>query len=273
MNGGIIFKNSGPIGWLGECQECTSLSLCEAEIWATNTTSKKVIDFCNLSQSASKSDHTLSDINSQIDLYNNKDACVKWSYNMTSKVAQHTELSENSIREWVQDKTLDVCHVAGKVNPADIFTKEMRDGAQLQCLRDSFMSCLLDFLPASLLAIHHGQKSSPTRLLPTAVQASLSNGFFSYFTALASSPFCRTLTNISHLSSAGQHLLCSLHGLVPSGVLWSTFFFWVWIPRFPWVSPDLFLCAGHKDGGCWPVIGPFSRASRSRSRAHFSHHH
>ncbi len=32
MNGGIIFKNSGPIGWLGKHQERMSLSSCEAEI-------------------------------------------------------------------------------------------------------------------------------------------------------------------------------------------------------------------------------------------------
>jgi hypothetical protein len=32
MTGGIVFKNRGPIGWLGKCQERTSLSSCEAEI-------------------------------------------------------------------------------------------------------------------------------------------------------------------------------------------------------------------------------------------------
>jgi hypothetical protein len=47
---------------------------------------------------------------------------------MTSKAARHIELQENSIREWVQDKTLDVLHIAGKLNPADIFTKEMLNG-------------------------------------------------------------------------------------------------------------------------------------------------
>ena len=45
MNGGIIFKNGGPLGWLGKRQERMSLSSCEAEICATNTTSKKVINF------------------------------------------------------------------------------------------------------------------------------------------------------------------------------------------------------------------------------------
>ncbi len=48
MNSGIIFYNGGPVGWIGERQECTSLCCCEAEIQATNATSKKVIDYRNL---------------------------------------------------------------------------------------------------------------------------------------------------------------------------------------------------------------------------------
>ena len=51
MNGGIVFKNGGPIGWLGDRQDRTSLSSCEAEIRATCATSKKVVDFRNLSRS------------------------------------------------------------------------------------------------------------------------------------------------------------------------------------------------------------------------------
>ena len=39
------------------------------------------------------------------------------------------EMRENAVREWVQDSLLKVLHVSGRVNPADIFTKEMRDGA------------------------------------------------------------------------------------------------------------------------------------------------
>ena len=46
-------------------------------------------------------------------LYNDNIACVKWSYNMTSKTARHIELRDNSVCEWVQDKTLQVKHVAG----------------------------------------------------------------------------------------------------------------------------------------------------------------
>jgi len=74
---------------------------------------------------------------------------------MASKAARNIELRENSVFEWVQDKTIAVKHIAGKINLADIFTKEMRNGTFFQHLRDSFMSRLSDFLQTSLLTVHH----------------------------------------------------------------------------------------------------------------------
>jgi hypothetical protein len=99
MNGSIIFKNGGPLGWIGERQERTSLSSCEAEIWTTCATSKKVVDFRNLSRSISNCGLPIPDISSPTILYNNNAACVNWAYNMTSKAAWHIELCENSVRE------------------------------------------------------------------------------------------------------------------------------------------------------------------------------
>jgi hypothetical protein len=218
MNGGIIFKNGGPIRWLGNRQERTYLSSCEAEIWATNATLKKVMDFCNISRSVSKSGHTTDSLFSPVVLYNNNDACVKWLHNMTSKVARHIKLHENSIREWVQDKTLNVVHVAGKINPADIFTKEMKDGAHFCRLRDSFMIRLSDFVNDSLLDPHHARQCSP-QVTPAAALVSLASGCTSYMATLVSSSFCHTLSNFSHLCSAGQHLFRKYHSLVPSGLL------------------------------------------------------
>jgi hypothetical protein len=87
MSGGIIFKNGGPIGWLGERQERTSLSSCNAKIQATCATSKKVADFRNLCSSISNGGYVLPNVDTPTILYNNNDACVKWSYNMTLKAA------------------------------------------------------------------------------------------------------------------------------------------------------------------------------------------
>jgi hypothetical protein len=216
MSGGIVFRTGGPVGWLAEHQERTSLSSCEAEICATNATSKKVVDFRNICKSMVESGHDLSDIVSPTLLYNDNDACVKWSYNMTSKAACHIELCQNSVREWIHSKLLAVKHVSGKINPLDIFTKEMRDGMHFHRLWDSFMSRLSDFVNASLLKVHHTRQADASSF-PAASHTVTAAGPLSYFAALASSSFCQSLPAISHLSSAGCQLLQSLQGFVPSG--------------------------------------------------------
>jgi hypothetical protein len=132
-------------------------------------------------------------------LYNGNDACVKWSHNMTSKMARHIKLHENSIREWVQDKTLNVVHVAGKVNPTNIFTKEMTDVAHFRRLRDSFMIHLSDFMNGSLLHLYHAHQQSP-QVTPAAALVSIASGCTSYMAALTSNSFCRTLSNVSHFA-------------------------------------------------------------------------
>ncbi len=107
--------------------------------------------------------------------------------------------------EWVQDKTLNVVHVAGKIAPANIFTKEMKDGAHFRRLRDSFMIHLSDFVNDSLLVLHHAHQCS-SQVTPAASLVSLASGCTSYMAALASSSFCHTLSKVSHLCSAGRHL-------------------------------------------------------------------
>jgi hypothetical protein len=181
--------------------------------------SKKVVDFCYLSRSVSNSGHTIDDLSSPTLLYNDNDACVKWLHNMTSKAAHHIELHENSIREWVQDKTLIVVHVAGKVNPTDIFTKEMKDGAHFQRLRDSFMIRLSDFMNDLFLDLHHARQQSPNNVTPAAAIVRVASGCTSYMAALASNSFCHTLSNVSHLCSAGRSLFRRHHHLIPSGLL------------------------------------------------------
>jgi hypothetical protein len=162
-----------------------------------------------------ESGHNIADVTSPTLCFNDNNACVRWSYDMTSfKAACHVELRENSVRKWVQSKLLTVKHVSGKLNPSDIFTKEMRDAMHFRRLRDSFMSRLSDFVNASLLAVHLGCQSALSSI-PAAALAVLVAGPLSYFSALASSSFCRSLPAISHLSSAGHQLIRCLYGFVP----------------------------------------------------------
>ncbi len=144
-------------------------------------------------------------------LYNDNAACIQWAHNMTSKKIRHMELPENSVREWVENKTLNVLHVSKRVNPADIFTKEMRDGAHFWRLRDSFMCHLSDFLQQPFLVTHHQSQSTspvtPWQVVPLAASLKAIHAQNCYPTALCSIPICRTLSAISHLSSAGHQLI------------------------------------------------------------------
>jgi hypothetical protein len=129
MSGGVVFRQGGPLSWTATRQDRTALSSGEAEIRATNVASKSVVGMRHLAEGVRLSGYDITDTLTPSPLYNDNAACIQWSHNMTSKKIRHMELQENSVREWVQDKVLNVLHVQGRVNPADIFTKEMRDGA------------------------------------------------------------------------------------------------------------------------------------------------
>jgi hypothetical protein len=137
---------------------------------------------------------------------------------MTSKATWHIELCENSVREWVQDKMLQVHHVAGKVDPADIFTKEMRNGAHFRHLCDLFMSCLSHFLQDSILAVHHESQRSPHTTTPAATSGCISSGSLGCLAVLTASSFYPNITNVSHLCSAGGYLLRHAHSIVPPDI-------------------------------------------------------
>jgi len=78
----------------------------------------------------------------------------KWCHNLTTKGNRHIEHRENATREWVADGTITIAHVSGKCNPSDLFTKEMRDGANFRRIRDSFMSRASTFLKGIYHSLH-----------------------------------------------------------------------------------------------------------------------
>jgi hypothetical protein len=188
----------------------------------------------HLAERVRSSGYDISDTVAPSPLYNDNAACIQWAHNMTPKKIQHMDFCKHVVREWVHDGTITVRHVKGRVNPADIFTKEMRDGAHVWRLRDSFMCRLSDFLHQSLLVIHHNQLFPTPALQPLVPSAASSTALWtqnSYGAVLCSFPLCQTLLTISYLSSAGRHLVRQLHHVVPSSFSCSGFH-------------------GRKDGGC-----------------------
>ncbi len=62
---------------------------------------------------------------------------------MVTKGLRHIQMRENRVRENVQSGFVKICHVQGKLNLADLFTKEMRDTNHFVELRDLMMKLRL----------------------------------------------------------------------------------------------------------------------------------
>jgi hypothetical protein len=134
MSGAIIFRLGSPITWKTDHQDCTSLSLCEAKIRATNMGSRLIINVQNMIFHLASLGYPINDATMVTPLYNDNKACVKWGHNLTTKGDRHIKHCKNATCKWVVDGSITVTHVIGKCNPSNTFTKEMRNGAHFQHL-------------------------------------------------------------------------------------------------------------------------------------------
>ena len=108
MSGATIFRSGGPITWKAERQKRTSLSTCEAEIWATNMGSRLTVNLRNLILHLQSIGYPINDTDIATPLYNDNDACVRWYHNLTTKGNRHIEHRENATPEWVADGSIAV---------------------------------------------------------------------------------------------------------------------------------------------------------------------
>ena len=109
MSDVIVFCINGPLAWKIECQEKTSLGLCEADIKANCTGSKLTVATRNFSEGFTRCSVPLpTDTNATTVLYNNNQSAVFRAHNMTLKTVRHMIFRENAVREWVHDDTLKV---------------------------------------------------------------------------------------------------------------------------------------------------------------------
>jgi len=72
-------------------------------------------------------------------IFNDNSACVNWSKRCTTKGLRHIQMRENHVRENVENKFVTIQHIGGKLNLADLFTKEMKDVTHFVELRDLMM--------------------------------------------------------------------------------------------------------------------------------------
>eukprot|EP00957_Ditylum_brightwellii_P049720 3770463-Ditylum_brightwellii.AAC.2 len=125
----------GPITWGYEHQTATALSICEAEVCATNTCSKDVIHLRNVA-----TDLSLPDVPCSSPVFNDGHACVDWCKNSTTKGMRYLNMKENFVREWHQSGDICIAHMQGKLNVSDISTKEKKDTAHFIQIRDHLIN-------------------------------------------------------------------------------------------------------------------------------------
>ena len=91
--------------------------------------------------------HIVEDLNLSDDLlhntttiYNDNMATIHWIKNKTSKNIHHLQIRENEIQESVAKKFVKVKNVDGKINLAEIFTKEDKDLSHFIRIPDKILS-------------------------------------------------------------------------------------------------------------------------------------
>ena len=126
----------GPLHWISKQQTVSAGSSAEAEIYATSECVKFLIELSQIFDSLEVRDLFMPSINT---IFNDNKACVNWSKLTTTKGLRHIQMRENFVRENVIKQFVTIDHVGGKVNMADLFTKEMRDTGHFVELRDLMM--------------------------------------------------------------------------------------------------------------------------------------
>ena len=134
MSGFIIMRCGGPIAWKAVRQDRCSRSTCEAEIRSIDETTKEVLSLRHRCD-----DMRLPDSSIPTPVFNDNLGSVDWSKGTSTKGMRHMNIRDCAIRDSLQASEIDIRHIDGRVNPSDIFTKEMRDTAHFCTLRDSFM--------------------------------------------------------------------------------------------------------------------------------------
>jgi hypothetical protein len=72
-------------------------------------------------------------------IFNDNRTCVNWSKRTTTKGLRHIQMKENRVWENILNDFVRICHIDGKINLADLFTKEMKDVSHFVELRNLMM--------------------------------------------------------------------------------------------------------------------------------------
>jgi hypothetical protein len=132
----FYFDLLGPLRWCSKRQAVTAASSAEAEIYATDECVKFLLELVQILEFLGVRHQFMPPTNI---IFNDNQACVQWSKRTTTKGLGHIQMRENRIRKNIEKNFVSIHHIDGKINLADIFTKEMKDVSHFVELRDLFM--------------------------------------------------------------------------------------------------------------------------------------
>ena len=130
---GFVLWLNGPLHWASKQQTVTARSTAEAEVYATDECVKSVAYLKKIVEGFGLLSQLMP---TKTTIYNDNSACICWTKNMTTKGLRHIQIRENGVREMVQRGEIDVKHIEGKINIADLFTKEDKDVEHFLSVRD-----------------------------------------------------------------------------------------------------------------------------------------
>ena len=133
LSGWLVLHSGSTIAWGCARHKDTAQSSCQAEVHSINETTKLILEFRLLFRNINFPLTTPSPMK------NDNQGAVLWAKGTTTKKMRWVDLRENLIRENIQCKNISVIHIPGKLNLADLFTKEFRDVNLFLSLRNLFM--------------------------------------------------------------------------------------------------------------------------------------
>jgi hypothetical protein len=126
----------GPLHWMSKHQTVTAGSSAEAEIYATDECVKFLLEIAQLFEFLHIKDIFMPTTSI---IYNDNQACINWSKRTTTRGLRHIQMKENRVQENISSNFVQIHHVNGKVNLANLFTKEMKDTSHFVELQDIMM--------------------------------------------------------------------------------------------------------------------------------------
>jgi hypothetical protein len=127
LQGALIVRMGGAIAWKEMRKKRVSRATCEAEI--------KSLDECTRLVQALRlvlEDLDMSDVAKPTLIYKGNQGSVHWSKGWANRRMRHMNIRNMAVKDAREHREIDIEHIEGEINPADILTKE--HGSVKRCI-------------------------------------------------------------------------------------------------------------------------------------------